>query len=254
MLAEIITWVPLLLTAICSGISAYCGAYLKAAGKMRKLNESLDETTKQIRSHTQAAEEVRSKLSKEMWVEQQKWEFKRDLYLPILDILVELHEKCLKANKIMNVIGNLDDEDWDRYQSDRNSIMNDTKEYISREVEPLEEKLWTLTLKKGNLFLDDEITQHIENLRNAENIRSRESFKQYQNDVKNGRTSFDDINSYHSEEISISHKAEAVKKAYRLLLDSARRDLALNANPINPTDKKSETLRPSETHTESCPA
>ncbi|WP_444908960.1 hypothetical protein [Microbulbifer sp. TRSA005] len=250
----VMTWVPLLLTAICSGAAAYFGAYLKEAGKLRKLNESLDETTEQIRSHTQAAEEVRSKLSKEMWVEQQKWEFKRDLYLPMLDILVELHEKCLKANKIMDKIGNLDNEDWDRYQSDRNSIMNETKEYISREVEPIEEKLWTLTLKKGNLFLDYEITQHIENLRNAENIRSRESFKQYQNDVKNGRASVDDINSYHSEEISISYKSEAVEKAYKLLLDSARRDLALIAKPINPTGKKSKTLRPSETHTENCPA
>ena len=79
------------LTVIAAGVAAYFGAYLGEKARNRAIREDL-------KTVLLATEELKARVSGGLWVDQERWKLKRDVYLPLLQhhrsIAVRLGE-CL---------------------------------------------------------------------------------------------------------------------------------------------------------------
>lgn len=78
----------ILLAVVLSGIAAlvaaYVGSYLQTKGTHRAIREDLKTLTEKVAATTKAAEEIKARIGQSTWVEQRRWELKRDLYTDLL--------------------------------------------------------------------------------------------------------------------------------------------------------------------------
>ncbi len=82
------------------GISAFGGlvgsfltAYAKKRGENLATKADFDELLQQLRLQTRETEEIKSEIAKTSWVDQQRWNFKREVYSQLLAILEEIRQK-----------------------------------------------------------------------------------------------------------------------------------------------------------------
>lgn len=82
------------------GISAFGGlvgsfltAYAKKRGENLATKADFDELLRQLRVQTRETEEIKSEIAKTSWVDQQRWDFKREVYSQLLAILEEIRQK-----------------------------------------------------------------------------------------------------------------------------------------------------------------
>ncbi len=73
----------LVLVAIFGGAGAYFGAFLKKRGEIKAIKKDLDQITK-------IQEEIKSEISKTRWLDQRRWDLRRDVYWNLLEQLGEL--------------------------------------------------------------------------------------------------------------------------------------------------------------------
>lgn len=69
-----------LVSLIAAGAGAYFGAYLREKAKNLATREDIDKLVRQT-------EEIKASISGNLWVEQNRWTFKRDLYTRLLENL-----------------------------------------------------------------------------------------------------------------------------------------------------------------------
>lgn len=77
-------WPTMLLTALAAGAAAYFGTYLAEKAKQKATKEAIDELLEQARKTTLATEEIKTTLAGGMWVGQERWKLKRDVYTGLL--------------------------------------------------------------------------------------------------------------------------------------------------------------------------
>ncbi len=72
----------LLLSAIGGGLGAYLGSYLREKGKNLATREDIDRIVRKT-------EDIKAEISGDLWERQNRWTFKRDLYVRLLTALGE---------------------------------------------------------------------------------------------------------------------------------------------------------------------
>ena len=68
---------------ILAGVAAYLGAYLREKGKNLATREDIDRLT-----HT--TEEIKAKISGDLWLDQNRWTFRAEIYKELLESLGDL--------------------------------------------------------------------------------------------------------------------------------------------------------------------
>lgn len=218
-----------LVTLLSAGIGAFVSSYLKKAGDISAVTSRLEETIVQLQKQTHAVEEVKSEISSRAWVEQQKWEFRRDLYLELIEGILEIRKWCLKGDEILGKASKIStgDDDQEQLDRERERILSEAEAIYNTEVHNLTENFRELVNKKGLLFLDNTVVKVLNKFFNAEEIRRKSSWDQFGKDVAAGTASQYDYGGYDSYEISLYHKSEAAKAAYSSLLAAAKKDLKI---------------------------
>lgn len=76
--------VTIILSLISAAIGAYFGAYFKKKGENAAVREEFAELKRQLRETTLATEQIRRSLTTELWLAQEQWKLRKDLYLSML--------------------------------------------------------------------------------------------------------------------------------------------------------------------------
>lgn len=219
-----------LVTLFSAGLGAFISSYLKRTGEISAVTSRLEETVVQLQRQTHAVEEVKSEISSRAWVEQQKWEFRRDLYLELIEGILAIRSRCLKGeeklDKVSKVVLSEEDDD-DRLDRERERVLSEAEAIYDIEVHDLTENFKQLVNKKGLLFLDDAVVKVLDCFFNAEKIRRENSWVKFKEDVVAGLATPYDHNCYDSYEISLYYKSEAATAAYKSLLAAAKKDLKI---------------------------
>jgi hypothetical protein len=77
-------FVAVVLSGVAALIASYLGSYLQTKGTHRALREDLKTLTEKVAATTRAAEEIKTRFGQSAWVEQRRWELKRELYTDLL--------------------------------------------------------------------------------------------------------------------------------------------------------------------------
>lgn len=124
----------LLLSIVLIGVvtlaAAYFGTYFQSKGGYRALREELDTLTKQVSATTRAAEEIKARIGQSTWVEQRRWELKRELYT---DLLKAIYRAYVVSDRIMDLYVVEDTMEPGKYRDDQIAM----RERLERELPPL---------------------------------------------------------------------------------------------------------------------
>lgn len=82
-----------LTSLLSSGVAAFMGAYLKTRGENLATKSDFDSLLVQLKQQTREVEEIKSEISQTGWIQQRRWDLKRELYAQLLVVLEELREK-----------------------------------------------------------------------------------------------------------------------------------------------------------------
>jgi hypothetical protein len=80
-------------------VGNFLGSYLKKRGENLATKEDFNDLLRQAKESTQATEEIRHELSKITWVDQKRWDLKREIYSEILLCLNKI-DHILIINKM----------------------------------------------------------------------------------------------------------------------------------------------------------
>jgi len=74
-----------------AAIGAYVGSYLREKGRNLATREDMDNIVVQLRKTTEATEDIKAQISGDLWLRQNRWHFKKDLYARLLENLDTAH-------------------------------------------------------------------------------------------------------------------------------------------------------------------
>ena len=75
---------------------SYFGAYAKKRAENRAMKDDFDNLLSQLKKTTKATEKIKEDISRVSWVDQQRWQLKRDLYMELLEALYSEKEAIFK--------------------------------------------------------------------------------------------------------------------------------------------------------------
>lgn len=123
-----------------SFVGAYLAAYFQERGRNRATREDFDEIKRQLQETAEINSRVDAVMSRGLWVEQKRWEFREAVYLKLLELLTD-------AQKALTNVYKLDLEDPPRHnleekeKSARVKEMGDTDPGLGWRVHSWEEHL-----------------------------------------------------------------------------------------------------------------
>ena len=83
-------WSLWLLAFVVFVAGTFIKSYISSRSKTYATKQDLDEITRQLRHTTEITEEIKADIGKGVWLQQQVWEFKKQIYTELLENLFEL--------------------------------------------------------------------------------------------------------------------------------------------------------------------
>ena len=80
----------LFLAAVAGAVGAWGGSYLSERGKRYATKEDFDSILSEMRRTTQATEEIKTQIAGGLWLEQTRWQQRRDIYFALIKSLTEV--------------------------------------------------------------------------------------------------------------------------------------------------------------------
>lgn len=231
-------------TAIVAGLSAFGGAYLKEYAKFQLLEEKqaqiLEHQAKLVSQTEQIKSEfdfVKLALQHQSWIDEQRWQFRKDLFLELIEILLEargnaLHIDALvlEAHKLAHSLTSGDEEPSVEVENLAENIMSDAyskaEEIIADRLTLLSERLKILLNQKGILFLSNEAIHSISLFINSHRVWEEEELKDFASKVQRGELSYDDRPATGYDDY-LFHYSSAATKSYRNIINIAKSDLQI---------------------------
>ena len=91
-------WWLYLLAFVATFVGSYSGSYAKHKAENLATKEDFDELLSQVKKTTEETEKIKTDISRASWIDQQRWSFKRELYMELLDSLYSEREAIFKLS------------------------------------------------------------------------------------------------------------------------------------------------------------
>lgn len=83
---------------VCAFAGSYFGAYAKKRAELKAIQDDFDNLLSQVRETTESTEQIKVDISRVSWVDQQRWQLKRELYMELLEALYSEKEAVFKLH------------------------------------------------------------------------------------------------------------------------------------------------------------
>lgn len=100
-----------LATAIVAALGAFLGAYLKTKGQNVATREDLALIVEQLRLTTRATEEIKAQIGGTLWVEQERWNLRREVYVRLLENLTRCEDALRMYAELRKATARGDDQE-----------------------------------------------------------------------------------------------------------------------------------------------
>ena len=161
-----------LIAFIFACFGSFLSSYMKKSGELKAVSERLDETIEQLRNQTEVVEDVKVRLSNKIWIDQQKWEFRKSIFIELINLLLQIKSSCEEAEEYLNCVSSLGSvEDDNDYEEAKNRLISTAENIYDGKVSELTEELKKLLNEKGLLFLSDDVIAVLSEYFKAEEIR-----------------------------------------------------------------------------------
>lgn len=235
---ELNVW-TIFFTSLFAGGSAYFGTYLKKRAEIKAITEQHQTLLTHLSDQTQLTEKIKSEfelikqeVQQKNWVEQQRWEFRKELFLPMIEMLLDIQDHCLSAEKFLNKIPslyNMHEESLEVIDKEKSYLFDQANEIYNGPVKKLTTQLKSLVNKKGVLFLSSQVIEVLNDFFKAEEIRQNKLNESFQKDIETGVVTQFNYSFPDSFEEYLYHKSYAAKLAYQALIKAAKDDLKINS-------------------------
>ena len=91
-------WWAYLISFAIAFVGAYFGSYMKRKAENLATKEDFNDLLVQVRRTTEETEKIKAEISRVSWVDQQRWNLKRELYLELLDSIYSEREALFKLD------------------------------------------------------------------------------------------------------------------------------------------------------------
>jgi hypothetical protein len=92
-------WWLYVIAGVCTFLGAFLGAYAKRKGENWATKEDFKIVIQQLQATTSLTESIKSDIARVSWVDQKRWELKRDLYSMLLEGLYEEKSALVRLAK-----------------------------------------------------------------------------------------------------------------------------------------------------------
>ena len=89
-------WWAYVVPSVIAFAGAYLGSYMKRKAENLATKEDFDDLLVQVKRTTAETENIKAEISRVSWVDQQRWNLKRELYLELLDSIYSEKEALFK--------------------------------------------------------------------------------------------------------------------------------------------------------------
>ena len=141
---EVVFWI---VTVVMAGVGAWIGTYLREKGRNYATREDVQHLTR-------LTEEVRADVSGKVWLEQKRWDLKRDFYWELLTVLNELASAYSAASRVLP-----DGRIVREISSETRSRIKDTVTSLKRNEIELNRLIGV-----GRILLPQHVIEHLEKL------------------------------------------------------------------------------------------
>ena len=197
------------LSVIGSVIVAYLVAYAQKKAENYATKEDFNELLRQVKETTKTTEEIKAEISGGLWVDQQRWQMRKDLYLGLL-------ENLKKGSKGLGEVIEAEEGSFEGGKQERSKYVNERLGIIKS----ASEKIQKAVDLSGILFLSDRALETLRIYQNAEENRLQALREQpdLYGDVSAEATSW---SSY------LQNQLEAANAAYDEIVKVAKEDLRI---------------------------
>lgn len=233
-----------LIIFLIGAFSVFINSYLKEKGKFHAMFENqkqvLDNQLELLRESEKIKAEfdtLKFSLQHQSWIDEQRWQFRKDLFLEVIDILLEarefailIEEQIAASQKTAKGLTS-GDEDSGESEILAEKIVQDAYDeaeaIISEKLSPLDSKLKALLNRKGILFLSTEAINSMSLFINSSSVWDKEEKQKFADSFKRGEVSFEDRPDI-SYEGYLLHFVVATNRAYREIIRIAKSDLKIS--------------------------
>ncbi|OOE70747.1 hypothetical protein [Salinivibrio kushneri] len=221
-------------TICASAIGAYTLTFFKKNAELKAIHSSVEE----IKKHTDAVKKAEAVISNQSWVEQQRWLFRKELYLSIIELLIKAREKSLELDSILSSIKQFsfdeessvdEDAQFEVWENQKDEIIDECHDFVKKNIKPIADDIALLVNKKGRLFLNQESISILGEFYNSHKTWYQKELDENGFDPKN-ISSHHDLPAGPSEEGYLAHYSKAAKDAYKMIITVARKDLKIDMN------------------------
>ncbi len=130
LVTEVLSWTPrwyilivlLLGLAIAYGLKAFFVPYLTEYGKRWATREDAQNILRELEKTTALTKKIEADVAGQLWVEQEKWKFKAELYSKLLEDLSDLYETTQRHEHVRTLANNARPQDKDRLTSETDDL------------------------------------------------------------------------------------------------------------------------------------
>lgn len=218
----------------CIGVVLLTGA--KKHTEISVLNARLKETISQLEQQTEAVKTIEAEISNQSWVEQQRWLFRKELYLAIIELLIKARENSLILDDMVNSISNFyfdeysdlhEDSQYKVWEIAAKETLINCHEFVDKNIEPISKEVALLINKQGRLFLSTKVLNILSEFFNSKNTWHDKKLGENRNSVA-GTATPDYYPEMPSEVDYLTHYSAAAKSAYKMIIIEARKDLKID--------------------------
>ncbi|EOX3402794.1 hypothetical protein [Vibrio cholerae] len=239
---SLLTYVGAAVVSIIVGVfSASLTAYFKKSAEVSALSDRIDETCKQLEQQAKVVKRVEADISNQTWIEQQRWLFRKDLYLAIIDLLIRAREQSLALDEMINSMpgfyfdeeSELDEdqqiENWENLVSIATQECHD---FVEENITPVAEEIALLVNRQGRLFLSKNALLILADFYNSGETWYKKELEEERFDVNNLHSPYG-LPSGPTEHGYLCHYSKAAKEAYRMIIREAKSDLKIDITLVN---------------------
>ncbi|MFA0057873.1 hypothetical protein [Vibrio echinoideorum] len=230
-----------LICIIVGAISAYVTAYLKKSAEVKVLNNRLDETNIQLAQQTEVVKRVEAEISNQTWIEQQRWLFRKDLYLSIIELLIKGREQSLALDGMIKSIPSFyfseeseldEDEQRENWEKLVECSLQECHDFVETNITPVKKDIALLVNKQGRLFLSEGAIKILAGFYKSSKTWYKKELEEEGLDINNIDSPYG-LPSGPDEVGYLCHYSKAAKDAYQMIIFEAKNDLKIDMSIVN---------------------